>query len=207
MDDILVHHGILGMKWGVRRFQNTDGTLTEAGKKRYSDDEKLIRSKRRTEKVSRVVKSINSSVQKTNNRIQNKKINLDKIDGESKSDYKTRKKSILDKENAVKSKYQSIADFSNQYGEAVSRIGKRRDERLGSEIAKEAKSFSDDELRKRVNRMNLEQQYRNLRRSDIDAGADIVYNRRLERAKDIVDLTAPIVTAIVAPIIVKKMTK
>lgn len=34
----LYHHGIKGMKWGVRRFQKTDGTLTSAGKKRYSDD-------------------------------------------------------------------------------------------------------------------------------------------------------------------------
>lgn len=31
----LYHHGIKGMKWGVRRFQNEDGTLTEAGKLRY----------------------------------------------------------------------------------------------------------------------------------------------------------------------------
>lgn len=30
----LAHHGIKGQKWGVRRFQNPDGTLTEAGKKR-----------------------------------------------------------------------------------------------------------------------------------------------------------------------------
>ena len=34
----LYHHGIKGMKWGVRRFQNEDGSLTSAGKKRYDDD-------------------------------------------------------------------------------------------------------------------------------------------------------------------------
>lgn len=33
-DSYLQHHGILGMKWGVRRYQNQDGTLTPAGKKR-----------------------------------------------------------------------------------------------------------------------------------------------------------------------------
>ena len=33
----LAHYGILGMKWGIRRFQNKDGTLTAAGKTRYSN--------------------------------------------------------------------------------------------------------------------------------------------------------------------------
>ena len=33
-EDHLQHHGISGQKWGIRRFQNEDGTRTEAGKKR-----------------------------------------------------------------------------------------------------------------------------------------------------------------------------
>ena len=36
--DELKHYGVKGMKWGVRRFQNSDGSLTADGKKRYSGD-------------------------------------------------------------------------------------------------------------------------------------------------------------------------
>lgn len=34
----LKHHGIKGMKWGIRRYQNEDGSLTNSGKKRYARD-------------------------------------------------------------------------------------------------------------------------------------------------------------------------
>lgn len=37
-DSYLQHHGIKGMKWGIRRFQNEDGSLTSAGKQRYRDE-------------------------------------------------------------------------------------------------------------------------------------------------------------------------
>lgn len=37
MEDYLVHHGILGQKWGLRRYQNPDGSLTAIGKKRVSN--------------------------------------------------------------------------------------------------------------------------------------------------------------------------
>lgn len=46
MSDIIQHYGIIGQKWGVRRFQNTDGTLTAAGKARLEKkDEKWAKKK------------------------------------------------------------------------------------------------------------------------------------------------------------------
>lgn len=45
----LIHHGIKGQKWGVRRFQNPDGSLTPAGRKRYSRDSVFISGSSKTQ--------------------------------------------------------------------------------------------------------------------------------------------------------------
>ena len=60
MVEYIYHHGIKGQKWGVRRYQNEDGSLTSAGKARYNDDG--------TKKDAR--KMTDYDLQKSNRRLQ-----------------------------------------------------------------------------------------------------------------------------------------
>lgn len=55
MENELTHWGVKGMRWGIRRYQNKDGTLTPAGKKRYNAEmsqlkaeEKVLKNKMKT---------------------------------------------------------------------------------------------------------------------------------------------------------------
>lgn len=56
MSNQLQHHGTRGMKWGIRRYQNKDGSLTPAGKRRYAKEkaelmaeEKALKNRKRTQ--------------------------------------------------------------------------------------------------------------------------------------------------------------
>lgn len=79
----LKHYGISGMKWGVRRFQNPDGTYTEEGKKRrqiaenafkQGKDGKPSRAEKLTRSSSEIVNSAQNLRKNTRNKVVNEKV-------------------------------------------------------------------------------------------------------------------------------------
>lgn len=129
MEYVLYHHGTKGMKWGVRRYQNKDGSLTPAGRKRYSSEAAKLKER---EKVIKNKERTNAKLAK----LESKKAELDE-----------REKALSNpKKPAPKPK---APEAPKQ---------------------KSVKDMTDDELRNAVNRMRLEQDYRNLNPQKVSAG-------------------------------------
>ena len=66
----LAHHGVRGQKWGIRRFQNLDGSLTDEGKKRYGSSTKEKR--KFSEKIDDSMQKIATKAEKFSDKVEEK---------------------------------------------------------------------------------------------------------------------------------------
>lgn len=144
----LQHHGVKGMRWGVRRYQNEDGSYTSIGKARY------------------IKNSYGKDPMQKEGVAKKKSIN-DMTDDELLKDNRRRALESQYKKNhqAPKSKVQSAKEAVDQTQKAVTQM---RDLYRQMEAARrrttpvDLSQYSDDELRKAINRKNLERQYQEL---------------------------------------------
>lgn len=153
MANELQHHGIIGMKWGRRRFQNSDGSLTAAGKSRYRDSDGGSDNKAsarigsaidRAKKISTILKPNVKGEKPTSNGLIKPTIN------ESFAERQGKQKSPFDK---LKSNPISAHEDYNRAHE------KQRVE-----------TMSDKDLRDRLNRLQMEKQYNQLSSETVNRG-------------------------------------
>lgn len=117
----LKHHGVKGMKWGVRRYQNSDGSLTPAGKNRYDRD-----------------------VRENNAKKKDNRINIDGPDP---------KRWVREDISRGKKVTDSTSDVVRELQKINNTTGSSRKQKI------DVSHLTDQQLRERINRMNLERQY------------------------------------------------
>lgn len=159
----LYHHGIRGQKWGVRRYQNTDGTRTSAGKRREkagrSPEERARASEKRKMIAKRVVTA--AAVLGT----------AAAAAHYAKNNPETVKKVM----NIIKSKQNIKYDVHPDYAKAHN--------------VKKLHQLSDKELTNINKRLNMEQQYNKLKPKQVSAGTKAV-NKVLKTTGTITAVTS-----------------
>lgn len=204
-DDELYHYGIKGQKWGVRRYQNKDGSLTAAGKKRRSSSDEVrnmstdeLRQKvRRLNNEQRYIdltKSSSSSVSKTADGIER----ASRIGSDANKIYKSM--------NGENNPYSKVANQGIDAMSRTARLTKKIDSNVRSKndtakALKKIETMSDADLAKEVDRLDLEQQYSRLSNSKIRRGKTSV-NEVLDIAGDIVGIGA---SAVAIAVGIKKL--
>lgn len=144
----LTHHGVKGQKWGVRRFQNKDGSLTPAGQKRYDnnpadnahDDYKYAHSKKKVSEMS------DTELQKRRTRLENERQYQSLVPKE-----KTKLEGAKDLTDAASSAVNAAKNLER----AIPKSGKRS-------MDLDLKSVSDQQMRNEINRALLEKQYNDM---------------------------------------------
>lgn len=119
LGDSLEHHGILGQKWGVRRYQNKDGTLTAAGKRRYKqiDDQYNKDLNEKLDPISRKIDDRISELLKNDKKLQRESKNWTSGDGTEYVDaiYEyTKDKKMKDLMDDFYNTFKSLDDTRNQ---------------------------------------------------------------------------------------------
>lgn len=159
-DETLAHFGILGMKWGVRRYQNKDGTLNAAGKRRQQIIDSSRKEGLRVAKEQGLAKKKGESVATTLVLAERKAREKGEVD-----------KSFLNNENIsqkAKDRVLSIASKTASKQRSEDYVKSRQVK------AKGYKNLSTKELQELTKRLQLEKQLRELKVSDYSKGLDVV---------------------------------
>ena len=160
MEKELYHFGIKGMKWGVRRFQNSDGSLTSAGKRRYTTGGQYEEQRRINDRMLGVGRP------KFKNRLVdfNNSVTTSMI-GPGKSDRAVNDR-MMEKIRPGFTKKNALLDFNKK----ASSQENVHDDYKKAHDRKDVKTMSDAELREVLNRLDMEKRYKSMNPNTLDTG-------------------------------------